>query len=356
MKNLRKICSLLALSLGVSSWPALAGDWIYHTERDDTLWDICLKYTNKRGCWMELPKYNGISNDRAIPVGTKIRIPQDWLLQPVQVGNVRSFRGEVTVEHAGASQPAVLNLPLYLGDRVVVADGSAVLQLGAASEVLVRENTEVNLVSLSGVADAKDSGELDVPKGSVEISVEPGRGSSFEVTTPAAIAAVRGTRYRVSSGVGDGDQTRVEVLSGAVEMASADTDVLQAGQGGLASKGSGNVVKELLPAPSFDQASYAGEMPLTISWNAPAGVGQWQVDVFSVDATRGLVRSERLQQPQIKLSELEPGCYNVVVSAIDSDGFQGMDESTEACLSPATGFDTWGAVIFIGTLLALILI
>ena len=45
---------------------AQADDWIVFAQEGDTLWDLCLKYTNKRGCWIELGKYNAISNDRAI--------------------------------------------------------------------------------------------------------------------------------------------------------------------------------------------------------------------------------------------------------------------------------------------------
>lgn len=349
------LCATLLFVAGFAR-PTLAGDWIYITRANDTLWDICLKYTSKRGCWIELASINKVDNERGMAIASEIRIPSEWLIEPVLVGYVLSYAGEVSLAHDGEPVAIAENQELHLGDRLTVGEGFVRIRLGASNEVLVRSHSEVTLENLSAVGSSHDAGELSVSRGTVEVSVEPGRDSRFEIRTPAAIAAVRGTRYRVNSSADENPDTRVEVLSGSVEMASSQSTLLAAGQGGLTSKSGDHIVAELLSAPDLDQSAYNGRQPVAIQWAQHGAAVAWQVDISIADASAHLVQSVRVDSSKYQLKNLEPGCYKVSVSAIDKQGFQGMERVVDACIEPGSKFDAAGAIIFIGTLLAIILI
>ena len=72
----RKALWVIIIVLGTCTQsPALAQDWLYKARPGDTIWDLCLEYTARSGCWKELARYNNIADDRAIPPGEEIRIP-----------------------------------------------------------------------------------------------------------------------------------------------------------------------------------------------------------------------------------------------------------------------------------------
>ncbi len=329
---------LLAPLLACSSLTSFAGDWVYHFKAGDTLWDLCLKYTHKRGCWIELAKYNDVSRDRAIPVGSEIRIPAQWLINPPTVGSVSAVTGVVKyyLNPAAPAEPLRPGQGLHLGARLVSGEGSARLTLGAGNEVLLRPHSVLELNTMSGSASERSTAELGLPSGAVEVKVAPNRKSRFSITTPAAIAAVRGTEYRVSSLGADGASMRSEVLAGAVNVAAGKAGTtVPAGFGVAAAKGTPpSEPRKLLPAPQFKRSYAAVSLPVKIKWTDDQRAESWLLDLLEEEESGALLASHASAEPSYTFASLVEGCYRLQLRAIDRDGFNGLESSAPLCIVP----------------------
>jgi hypothetical protein len=316
---------------------AAAGDWIYPAQEGDTLWDLCLKYTNKRGCWIELSTYNDVRNDRAIPIGTEIRIPYDWLIRPPVVGQVIALEGPVSYQGTPTSpaKPLQAGQELRLGARLVSTTGSARLEFGPGNELLLRPGSTVELDTMSGPSAERRRAEIDLEGGSLDIRVRADGKSRFRINTPAAIAAVRGTEYRVDS-LGSGESMRSEVLSGSVEVAASGASTLvPAGFGVAATKGQPpGQQRRLLEAPVFAADYGAVTLPASIAWNANPDAVSWQLDLATTGASGALLQSYQTRAPEHVFEDLGQGCYALTVRAVDADGFKGLDRKTPLCIVP----------------------
>lgn len=327
------------LLLGLLVAPAHGGEWIYYTSRGDTLWDLCLKYTNKRGCWIELARYNKVRNDRVMPVGTELRIPSHWLVKPPVVGHVLSVSGDVVLEErAGQRREVRARELLHLDDTLISNDGSARIRLGQGDEVLLRPNSRVRLDNLTSVDSSRQAGELELPEGEVELQVVPERGTRFRVQTPAAIAAVRGTSYRVASSAPRDPEMKVEVLDGAVQVDGQESERVDEGFGLKARQDQPlGELTELLPAPSLEQAGATLRQPFTLAWNADPGARRWQLDFYNSGGERTLLSTELTEQPEFRVDGLEKACYQLVLSAVDAEGFRGLESESRVCVGDPMG-------------------
>ena len=155
-----------------------------------------------------LLRLNGITDPTTIAPGTRVKLQSHWLrLLPVKAEVLRASEG---VEwRAGPSQawaPLEAGTTLNSGAWVrTPAEGECTLAFSRGTHVLVRPDTEVQLVRLEGARGAGVlAASLSVLRGSVENLVErQGSGGRFEIRTPAAVATVRGTAFRVSSTPGE---------------------------------------------------------------------------------------------------------------------------------------------------------
>lgn len=312
---------------------ANASDWLYRMQQGDTLWDLCLKYTNKRGCWIELGKYNNIKRGRYIKPGTVIQVPASWLRTLPKVGEVSAVQGQVTYIAAnGDETPLSHGQDLTLGASIRSgSEGSATIILGSHKQILLRPNSELVLESASSFEQTVSDAELRLETGGVEASVRKGTKSRFQIKTPAAIAAVRGTRYRVVTDAKD-NVTRSEVLDGAISFGRGKTVNVPAGFGAAAKKGKPpEPPRALLPAPKLDSASYNVPLPAQLKWQGNKDAVAWQVDVYA-PTQNSLLFSRRVNEPEVTFTDLAPECYRVHVSAIDSGEFQGMESIATLCV------------------------
>lgn len=314
---------------------AYAGDWVYIAKQGDTLWDLCIRYTSKRGCWIEAAKYNNISNDRAIPLNTPIRFPQSWLTMTPPVGQVISAMGEVEYDRwdSGQRAPLAAGDSIHLGSRIITGEGTVRLKLGDHSELLLRENGELVMETLSTGSGNRQWAELQLPRGEVDTTVEPGRQTRFQITTPAAIAAVRGTRYRVDAP--DSDSMRSEVLTGSVAVdTSAASTTVPAGYGIAAKRGEAlGEARELLPAPALEE-KLAGHLPLQITWEAHPQAMSWQLDLYAPTGDEDLLKSYTSNAASYSFTDLALGCYKLTVRAVDQAGFNGLESEAQLCIEP----------------------
>jgi len=203
--------------------------WEYTFRPGDTIWDIAKKYTTSVNNWDEIQNINLIrlGADRKIRPGTRIVIPVSMLkLQPTPA-LVIALDGEISVFRAndGERQTLTTESKLYSGDRIVTdAKQSVRLQFADQSELQILPNSEVVLDKLSHY---KKSGMVDtrirLNSGAVNTQVEKQRPDSrYQITTPSAITAVRGTSFRLST---DEQQiSRTEVTGGMVAVSAGQSE------------------------------------------------------------------------------------------------------------------------------------
>lgn len=320
------VCTGLLLSTGVGS--VLAADFFYTVLSGDHPWNLAQRYLKSPSLYSKLRQYNNIPDEYRIQPGTRLRVPQEWLkLETAQV-RLLAVYGEATVRTGDSERPAAIGELLQAPATLRTGPtGSATLEFTDGSRVLVRRDSELQLRqtqrSLLGKANLI---ELALLKGSAENQITPmtGSGGRFEIRTPAAVAAVRGTEFRVEV---RGDELRTEVLGGLVNVANAQGKVnAAAGQGSIVQSGrSPGQVVSLLAAPSLDKLPERIER-LPIDWpvNAVPGAAAYRTQLAPDAQFHVAVSDETSPAARLRARDVEDGSYVVRVRAIDAQGLEGF--------------------------------
>lgn len=320
---------LAGLVLSCTAYAVQAADFLYTVQPGDHPWNLAERYLKSPSLAQALRRFNHIPDDRRILPGTLLRIPKDWLkLESTQV-TVLAVAGNTTLRHGRSPERAAV-----AGERLQAPsnirtgpDGSATLQFADGSRVMVRRDSELQLKasekSLLGKANVV---VLSLLRGSVENQVTP-RGESggrFEIHTPAAIAAVRGTQYRVSM---DGQTMRTEVVTGSVHVANPGGQVTaQAAQGTLAQNGRSPIAPiALLPAPRLDDLPQTIER-LPIAWpiTALSGASRYRSQLAATSEFSAMLSDEVTDTARIRVRDIDDGTYVLRVRGIDAQGLEGL--------------------------------
>lgn len=351
MENIqRKTISIVVLLLifGVQ-FPvsAVAEDWVYTVRKGDTLWDLCLEYTTEKNCWLTLGPYNQVDFPPSLAPGTRIRFPAAWLKnQPVKVELIY-ISGEVMVrENAAATtdlQLAQTGMLLGIGSQVQTAgESTATLKFADESILVLEENSEItlDLLSQQGEAGMVDS-RLRLLRGATSVTVKKRETkSNFSITAPSAVAAVRGTKFRVSTFSEDEPIMLGSVYEGALAVNARKKDGSTVEGNADVPEGYGIAAKQnqplptpskLLPAAVFDMPLETYSLPLDLSWKPVAGAESYRLQyLFDTDEDK-LVKSVSLENAVLKDTDLENGCYRLQVNAIDNNGLSGMPAEIRFC-------------------------
>jgi len=115
------------------------------------------------------------------------------------VGSITQITGAATIQRGGATIAAVPNMPVMLHDRIVTGAGGSLtiglvdnssLQLGESSTITIDDSVLVN-----GVGAPSKVGLLGGDLHTVILGAMRGSSTTFQVNTPNAIGAVRGTQW-----------------------------------------------------------------------------------------------------------------------------------------------------------------
>ena len=115
------------------------------------------------------------------------------------VGTITQLQGVASIERNGAATPAMLNEPVMLHDKIATNPNasmtiglvdSSFLQLASSSTLTMDESVIVN-----GVGAPSKVGLLGGGLHSVILGAMRGSSTTFEVHTPNAVGAVRGTDF-----------------------------------------------------------------------------------------------------------------------------------------------------------------
>lgn len=323
----------LALILQASFVHAADQYWVYTVRPGDSIWKLTDKYCTSVRYWRVIQSLNGIQLDRQIPPGTKLRFPLGILKNNPATALVTQVQGKASLVRAGTQAMVALTpqTALRTGDRIETADASNVtLVFADGSELLVLEESEVIMDTLSawsttGMVDTR----IRLQGGRVDTSVEPseGPGSRYEIISPAAIAAVRGTHFRAAADKQE-PVTRNEVTKGRVAVGdAATTQDIAAGFGIVTEKGKApSTPQKLLPPPRLaENQKSQRQLPLRFTWAELPAASGYRFQIGPNESFETLYADERVSEPVAEWPDLLDGRYALRVRGIDEFGLEGLD-------------------------------
>jgi hypothetical protein len=129
--------------------------------------------------------------------------------------------GDAKVIHKDKTEePASLGSVLIEGDMAKTLDGGKLdIQFPDGSTVRISPNTEINVTQLNMGPNNSTNAKIALGPGKLFVKVEKSKKEdNFSVSTPSAVAGVRGTSFVMETGEGANAQAKLKVVEGVVAM------------------------------------------------------------------------------------------------------------------------------------------
>lgn len=303
-------------------------EWVYTIRPGESFDEVAQALLAGNVSKSRLLQHNGIDNPAAMGSGDKLRIPLAWLQRQPDPARARSVSGQVQLisGNDGSKRPLTGDMLVRVGDEVLSHSGTAVIELADGSVVRISPNSRLAFNRLtqfgkSGMVDTR----LRLDRGEIETRVKPviEGGSRFEIETPSAVAAVRGTMFTLKTGPG---QTDLRVTEGEVSFGPpGKTRRIPAGySASVSTAGVGSMnIRRLPPAPEINPLPpQLKQLPATLSWQ-PNSARTHRVDIFDAESGRW-VDSSRVNGDSFNIDLLDNGRYDIHLAALDNRGIAGM--------------------------------
>ncbi len=323
---------LLCFFLPLYSSVAAAEEWIYTVRPGDDLWSLSKKYLISIRLWEKVQKINRITDPIHMTPGTKLRFPLELLKSGASVARITHINGRVSMSSgdSGDILPVKKGMLLWEKDTIRTGPDSSVnLEFSDGSIIQLQSNSSLLLEVLrsygdTGITDTR----IKLLRGRTRNRVIPrsGSGHRFEITTPSATAAVRGTEYRI--GVSENQSSRVEVLKGRVDLGSRGKNrKLPGGFGSVAYRDKPPLAPvKLLPAPPLDGLpSTLTQLPPTLTLPPLGKARGYRVQLARERSFTTLIHDGITSSTALTLPTLADGTYYLRVRAIDHHGIEGME-------------------------------
>lgn len=308
-------------------------EWTYTLVTGDTVQNIAKRFLAKGIPSSRLLQHNNLAGSGQLSAGDNIRIPLSWLQQQPEPARAASVSGQVMLLSGRDSNKRYLTAGtlIRVGDEVISHSGNTSIELADGSIIQLSPNSRLAFNRLthygkSGMVDTR----LRLNDGELETRVEPFMedGSRFEIETPSAIAAVRGTAFTLQT---DNTGTDLRVIEGRVAFGpTGKTRVIPEGYSARVSTGSANSmdIRRLPPAPTINPLpAQLSRLPEILSWE-PNGAPRYRVNVFEANTGQWL-QSAIQKNTEYKLGLLDNGKYQVQLAALNSRGIAGMPSTAE---------------------------
>ena len=352
-------CAVVAATLLLASAPAAAAtkappsspepEVAYPVKPGDTLYHLSQTYLTGPNSLERVRRLNRVPTNSLIVAGRNLRLPRSVLRDEPITAKVDSFSGEVVLRGStGAVAPRVGSdlvegmvietgrrgfLSLRLADdSTVTIPSQSTVRIARLRRVLINQAVEREFATLGGRVRARVT-----PMG------DPA--SSFRVTTPITVSAVRGTEFRVSYDA-QTDRALTEVEEGKVQFDAAAGPAAQAApalaaagtaapgtpRGSLLVPGFGAVAgrlgmsqaRALLDAPRLVDPDRPQTDPDLAFAVVPDGTAAgFRVQIGRDAGLLDLVDEASGADPRFTMAGLPTGTYFVRVSALDADGAEG---------------------------------
>ncbi len=320
-----------AALLAGSAPASFAEDFVYVVRAGDNPWNLTQRYLKSINYWPAIQEYNQIVDSTGLPPGRRLRIPLQWMRATAVVARVVDLRGQAEMSLAEQRMPLKAGMSVTLGASLRTGpESSLTIEYPDGSRSLLGSDSELRLADLARLpVSSAQQVRVELTRGHLENAVQRQQrngGGRFVIETPAAVAAVRGTRFRVTA---SGEAVRAETLDGSVLLANrAGRAVVAGGHGSLAQVGRAPVKPlALLAAPQLDELPTRVErLPLRLDFPAVAGALRYRTQLAPLPHF-SVIESDRLSEaPRATSSaELANGSYLLRVRAIDGNGLEGLD-------------------------------
>ncbi len=313
--------------------PSLAADeWIYSVQPGDNLWTLSKKHLVSIRYWKELQTLNKVEDPLNIPPGKKLRFPVAWLKSGASVGQLVALAGEVQVidQRTSKVKQAQKNMILWENDTLkTLAGGSATLQFSDGSKIQLLSNSELklgSLISYGATGMAETRARLNQGRSQNRVKPKTGPASRFEISTPSAIAAVRGTEYRITSD--PNGESKTEVLQGEVGVKSGD-------EKNVVPKGFGLVsfphqkpldpIKLLGPPDLSKVQTTIDRLPFALDIGFIHGAVKYRLQLSDSHEFETLLHDSTYPPGKVNCPDLPDGKYFFRIRGIDENGLEGLD-------------------------------
>jgi hypothetical protein len=303
---------------------------IYHTKLHDTLIDLARRYFNRVEDYRVVQQLNHVPIPEHLQPDIDLHIPVAILRGDPATATVLTFRGDVRLGED--RHPITPGAMLTEGLRIETgaasfltfraADGSSVTMPSQSVMRLER----MRRILFTGTLDQRFS----VERGRLETTVakQIGPGSHYEVRTPIAVSAVRGTVFRVAYGALGQDNSLTEVLGGTVAVSGPGGKApvpVPVGIGAAVAPGGGVKTETLLPAPTFaDSNRLQAGRDLRFALAPVPGAAGYHLDIARDAAFQDVVAETRSTTPEASLAALPDGTWFVRAAAIAPSGLEGL--------------------------------
>lgn len=320
------VCPVHASADAASSATTSTDEYPYAAQARDTLIGLSRRLLKDPRQWRALRMRNGISDPTRIPLGRVIRIPRDWLRQDVGIANVTTVVGSAS-DASGALKPGQV---LAEGDRIsTAARGYVTLALPDGSVITLNESSTLALERLvryqgTGAHDTR----LRLESGRVATHVMPqGAAGRFEIRTPVAVSAVRGTEFRRGFQPGS-EKDATEVIGGTVAVAgAAGAVVVPTGFGTISDAAGGpRAPVKLLPPPDLTSVPArfdAAQVRVTFA-AVPAAVA-YRAQLSADQEFRQIVADHIGPGATVEFADIPDGHYWLRARSVDAEGLEGAD-------------------------------
>lgn len=305
-------------------------NWRYTVRPGDNLINFGKAHLINPDDWKVLQRINHIKNPHHIAAGKTLLVPVSLLKQGPASAEVVTVSGQAVIEKTSKTfQALTIGQKLGAGAKLITKDNSkVVLRFADGSETTLASNSTLVLDTLSiysggAMVDTK----LRLQQGQVETHANPNHvpGNDMQVITPSAIAAVRGTKFRVSA---DAKSMKQETLDGEVALAALGKEIrVKKGYGSLAEKGKPPIPPVvLLPAVDITQLkTQYTTLPISFDMPVQKGAVAWAGKVSPDSQLNNVVAEAESQGRQLVFTDVPDGQYYLSVRAKDKLGLAGYD-------------------------------
>jgi len=332
------VACAIGLGLAPSDAKAQAGQApadiaTYVVRPGDTLYGLAERYMIRPGDASQVGRLNRIAEPRRLQPGTILRIPARLLRTEPVVARLAAFRGDVTIIAPAGPLAPVIGLVVPEGSRLTTAAGAFLtLEMPDGSRITLPSQSRVVLdrarrVLLTG--DIQRRLTLEAGRSSSVVNPAPTPGSSFIITTPLTVSAVRGTEFRVGHDA-EANRSTLEVVEGSVgaqaSYESRETLVPQA-FGRRADASGASAPQALLPGPKLRNPGQPQDEP-ELSFDvvpldhAQGYRGQLATDAGFVD----ILAEAEGERPTLTFASVPNAIYFLRLTALDTDGLEGLPE------------------------------
>lgn len=300
-------------------------------QKGDTLSGICKKHLTDPHQWRKIAHLNRLKNPDFISPSQKLLFPVHLLKGTPIDGTVTFIKGNVTVQEkaGGAWRALLLNNRVTQGSALrTEEEGTVEITFEDGASFLLKPSTSLKMTTVERKSSGYFLRELYLRSGRTISSLREatGKGSRFEIQTPSAIAATRGTAFRVS--VDDSEATRSEVLNGTIGVeAMNQTVAVNKGEGTFVRKGGPPLEpRKLLPPPAvMNVLPVYKSIPLYFHFEKVADAVSYRI-VFAKESEGKDIIREQVIKPadSFAIYTAEDGTYFLQARSIDNLGLEGI--------------------------------